>query len=287
MVVYKITNKINGKVYIGQTINSVERRFQRHVSDAMSGRLNTHLANAIRLYGSKSFVIEVIDTADSQDELNHKEQYWIRAYDSVRTGYNETDAISKCGSNTYMSKTNAELDVIKGKLSVAGMGERNSNAHAVKCKNMETSEELIFRTVKECQEFFHKKSHDFITRRVDHEVNSLYLGIWAIVYAEDSYWNYKEFIEQFGIKIPVTMRTSAPESVSTNPDECMGVGPEIGAGCILGNEVHEIPKRETAKLRIPCATEFYEAEDIVSADGDIGETCVEQSMEQTLTALAC
>lgn len=284
MVVYKITNKINGKVYIGQTINSVERRFQRHVSDAMSGRLNTHLANAIRLYGSKSFVVEVIDTADSQDELNHKEQYWIRAYDSVRTGYNETDAISKCGGNTYMSKTSAELDIIKGKLSVAGMGERNSNAHAVKCKNMETSEELIFRTVKECQEFFHKKSHDFITRRVDHEINSLYLGIWAIVYAEDSYWNYKEFIEQFGVKILVTMQTNSltatPESVSTNPDECMGVGPEIGAGCILGNEVHEIPKRETVRIPI-------RAEDIVSAGGDIGETCVEQSTEQTSTALVC
>lgn len=105
MYVYKITNLVNGKVYIGQSIRAIQQRFTRHINDAINNKLDTHFARAIRKYGSDNFVIELIDTANTQDELNLKEQYWIRHYDSVCHGYNETDAICKCGSNTYMSKT--------------------------------------------------------------------------------------------------------------------------------------------------------------------------------------
>ena len=101
MWIYKITNIQNNKVYIGQTIRPIEDRFHRHINDALNNVLNTHFARAIRKYGKDSFVIEEIDTASSQEELTLKEQYWIRYYDAVRNGYNETEAISKCGGNTY------------------------------------------------------------------------------------------------------------------------------------------------------------------------------------------
>ena len=58
MIVYKITNKINGKVYIGQTIRPIEQRYKRHINDAMNNVLNTHFARAIRKYGQEIFICE-------------------------------------------------------------------------------------------------------------------------------------------------------------------------------------------------------------------------------------
>ena len=77
MWIYKITNIQNNKVYIGQTIRPIEQRFHRHLSDALNNILDTHFARAVRKYGKDSFIIEEIDTAQTQDELNQKEQYWI------------------------------------------------------------------------------------------------------------------------------------------------------------------------------------------------------------------
>jgi group I intron endonuclease len=75
MYIYKITNKVNNKIYIGQTINKIEDRFARHIQDAISGKLNTHFARAIRKYGPENFVYEKIDEANSQKELTEKEYY--------------------------------------------------------------------------------------------------------------------------------------------------------------------------------------------------------------------
>ena len=70
MWIYKITNKLNGKSYIGQTIRPINQRWHRHVNDAMNNILDTHFARAIRKYGEKSFSVEEIDSASSQEELN-------------------------------------------------------------------------------------------------------------------------------------------------------------------------------------------------------------------------
>ena len=105
MWIYKITNIQNNKVYIGQTIRPIKDRFHRHINDAMNNILNTHFARAIRKYGKDSFIIEEIDTAQTQKELNEKEQYWIKYYNSVKEGYNETDAILKSGGNTGRIKS--------------------------------------------------------------------------------------------------------------------------------------------------------------------------------------
>lgn len=101
MWIYKITNIQNNKIYIGQSIRPIEDRFHRHINDALNNILDTHFARAIRKYGKDSFIIEKIDSANSQEELTQKEQYWIQYYNSVQEGYNETDATAKCGGNTY------------------------------------------------------------------------------------------------------------------------------------------------------------------------------------------
>lgn len=191
MFVYKITNNVNDKVYIGQSIRPIEDRFKRHLCDAQNGKLNTHFARAIRKYGRDAFRIECIDTASTQDELNMKEQYWIRAYDSVTNGYNETDALSKCGGNTYQSKTDDEMEVISRKISQSKLGARNPRAKSVKCRNVDTGEVLYFDTVEACRAHFGEKHHRFITTRVLHQTRGLYLGQWDIVYQDDSFFRTK------------------------------------------------------------------------------------------------
>jgi len=89
MIVYKVTNKISGNVYIGQTIKSLEDRKQQHIKSIETGK--THFYNTLRSYGEDNFLWEVIDTAKSKKELNKKEIHWINEYDSKNNGYNMVD----------------------------------------------------------------------------------------------------------------------------------------------------------------------------------------------------
>jgi hypothetical protein len=136
------------------------------------------------------FICEVIDTAKNQNDLTLKEQYWIQYYDSVKMGYNETDAISKCGGNTYASKTEEELLGICEKIRKSKVGKLNPNSKSVKCYNIETKEELFFETVKECQEYFGEKYHRVISNRVLNKTISLYKNVWRIAYADGEYGEY-------------------------------------------------------------------------------------------------
>ena len=193
MEIYKITNLVNNKVYIGQSARGVRERFTRHINDAMSDRLDTHFARAIRKYGPENFVVEVIDTANTQDELNCKEQYWIRQYDSIKHGYNETDATYKCGGNTYMGKTELELFNIADRIRESKLGSKNPHSRKIKCRSEATGEELIFDTMKECQEYFGETNHQFVSRRVNHDIHSLYWGEWNFAYLEEPYAELEEY----------------------------------------------------------------------------------------------
>lgn len=187
MFIYKITNTINDKVYIGQTIRPIQERFHRHINDAMNNILDTHLARAIRLYGPDKFLIEIIDTALTQEELTQKEHDYIIQYNSIEKGYNETDAVSKCGGNTYKNKSENERNEIKEKIRQTKLGGKNPNAAKIKCRNIETQVELFFDSMAECATYFHKDNHQFISRRCRGEVNNLYEGKWEFAYQDQEY----------------------------------------------------------------------------------------------------
>ena len=88
--IYKITNKINGKSYIGQTIQNVKERFYQHCATKCSQAiLNMVIHKAINKYGKSNFTIEVIEEVESTN-LNDRERYWIKYYDSYNNGYNST-----------------------------------------------------------------------------------------------------------------------------------------------------------------------------------------------------
>ena len=184
--IYIITNIQNNKVYIGQTIRPIEQRFHRHMNDALNNILDTHFARAIRKYGKENFIIEKIDTAQNQNELNKKEQYWIKFYDAVNNGYNETDAISKCGGNTYQSKTKEEMSVIKDKIRQTKLGAKNPMARKVKRINIITNEEDVFDTVISCARACGiKNGKTSINDRLNGKIKSPFKQTWIFEYCEE------------------------------------------------------------------------------------------------------
>ena len=88
MIIYKITNKLNNLIYIGQTINSIKVRWNSHVSD--SKRVKKHpFYNAIKKYGKENFTIEEIGGANSIAELNYQEWLLIHKNNTLwPNGYN-------------------------------------------------------------------------------------------------------------------------------------------------------------------------------------------------------
>lgn len=73
MVVYLVTNRVNDKQYVGQTIRPLQDRWRDHcrVKD------DNYFHRAIRKYGAENFTVEIIDTAETLEELDRKEMYWI------------------------------------------------------------------------------------------------------------------------------------------------------------------------------------------------------------------
>ena len=86
--IYKITNDINDKIYIGKTEFSIQKRFQEHCKDALkTDSTNRPLYNAMKKYGVEHFFIELVEETDVPEE---REIYWIEYYQSFKTGYNAT-----------------------------------------------------------------------------------------------------------------------------------------------------------------------------------------------------
>lgn len=118
--IYKITNKVNGKCYIGQTIQSIEKRYNQHIKSSMLNNNNSMaLPKAIRKYGIENFeVCELykVQTESQQElssELNRLEIDAIKEFKSMITenGYN----ISIGGNNvTQQSKTMVDKYSIDG-----------------------------------------------------------------------------------------------------------------------------------------------------------------------------
>lgn len=96
--IYKIYNDINDKVYIGETIRPISKRWSQHIKKAKDLEINGHLQNAIRNYGIDNFHIEIIEECLDKDRFI-RERYWISYYDSYRNGYNST--LGGEGANRY------------------------------------------------------------------------------------------------------------------------------------------------------------------------------------------
>jgi group I intron endonuclease len=108
MVVYKTTNLINGKIYVGQDSKNNPEYLG-------SG---TILKRAIKKYGKENFKKEILEECYDKDELDEKEKYWIKELNSIEDGYN----ITKGGDGCLGCKQSEET---KEKRRLKNIGEKN------------------------------------------------------------------------------------------------------------------------------------------------------------------
>jgi group I intron endonuclease len=139
MIVYMITNKLNGHSYIGQTVRTIRERWKEHC------RTNSDCAaisNAICKYGKENFSIKVLCKVDTLDKLNKEEQRLIKKFNTLKpNGYNLTtgglghffseetkNKMSKIASgrgNPFFGKRHSKQTKIR--MSMARSGKNNCN----------------------------------------------------------------------------------------------------------------------------------------------------------------
>ncbi len=112
--IYKLTNKVNGKCYIGQSVDT-HRRYLDHKNTAFninSGCYDYPLYRAIRKYGIDNFDFQVLEECP-QNILNEKEKYYISIYNSYNNeyGYNQGPGGEYAGNN-LQKLTSEQVDEI-------------------------------------------------------------------------------------------------------------------------------------------------------------------------------
>ena len=180
-IIYKITNLINNKIYIGQTTETLAQRFKRHCGYQLND--NTYLHRAMKKYGVENFIIEQIDEANNQNDLDELELYWMDYYKSydVEIGYNVRKTKGKCGGDTLSNNQN--LPEISDKLSKSKMGCKNPQSKKVTAINVITDEEIIFDSFSDCQRTLDIPRHDIIGRRCRGKISKPYREEWLFKYA--------------------------------------------------------------------------------------------------------
>ena len=112
--IYKITNLINHKIYIGLTTNTIEHRWKQHTNSADRPDAYYLLYRAINKYGIENFKIEELEQCDN-NLLKEREKYWIKKMDSFYLngyGYNMTyggEGVTKYSNEQILNLWNKGL----------------------------------------------------------------------------------------------------------------------------------------------------------------------------------
>ena len=139
MYIYKITNNINQKFYIGKTINDIKKRFACHKSNAKSNK-NTILCNAFRKYGSENFSISIIEANIlSESDLNNKEIYWISL---LKPQYNMTLGGEGVSGHSPSKETRLKISISNKNNNIKRTVEQRNNI-SIKNKGRKRTVEQI------------------------------------------------------------------------------------------------------------------------------------------------
>jgi group I intron endonuclease len=142
--IYKITNKINGKIYIGKTKN-VKSRWQKHIWVANNKKYNRPLHNNIRKYGSQNFNIEIIDSYELEIDAFMAETKHILDYQSndLTKGMNLTAGGEGPSGMKHSNKTKEHLSIVCSGWSQSEEAKQKiGQAHKGKIVSKETREKL-------------------------------------------------------------------------------------------------------------------------------------------------
>lgn len=142
MIIYKITNKINGKIYVGQTTRKLYKRWNEHVKKKETNQSYSILKSAIQKYGKENFTKEIIDIASDINELNLKEIKWIKDLNTLApNGYNLTEGglncvkspetLKKLSESLKLAYKNGNIDIEarSKKISLALTGQKLTKDH--------------------------------------------------------------------------------------------------------------------------------------------------------------
>lgn len=139
-IVYKITNTINNKSYVGQTIYSIEHRWSRHLSAAKSGS-PFRFHSAIRKYGPDPWKLEVLFEDENTDIIRKYEETVIEQENLTHSKYGYNAKPGGCGGWIVR-----DVETWKQKQSMASSGFGNANAGDI------TNEEIVALALAFCEE---------------------------------------------------------------------------------------------------------------------------------------
>jgi group I intron endonuclease len=146
MIIYLITNTINGKRYVGQTITDLTHRWKQHLADTRRGR-QSRLCSAIRKYGPEKFSLQILSVATTHEQLDFLEKNFIaelqtndRTYgynmanggtEAVMTGRHHSEEARKKMSEARQGRApwNVGLhhsEATRNKISAAAIGRKRS-----------------------------------------------------------------------------------------------------------------------------------------------------------------
>jgi len=106
-IIYKITNSINNKLYIGQTWQILSARFYQHTHNKDCPKLY----NAMKKYGVSNFIMEPIFSIKTQKDADAFEDFFIKKYDTIKNGYNIKDGGSYGRHSEATKKKLSELNM--------------------------------------------------------------------------------------------------------------------------------------------------------------------------------
>ena len=160
-LIYKATNIINGKSYIGLTTRTLEERKAEHYYSAINQKDNFPFHKAIAKYGIQNFKWEIIeDNIFDKDILAEKEKYWIKQYNTFsQYGYNATPGGQTGIEIQIWKQNNPELAKQAAKEGYAKMKEKLKNNPEIEIKRKQNAEKGIRKYVKEHEEEWRQHSY--------------------------------------------------------------------------------------------------------------------------------
>lgn len=122
--IYKITNTINNKVYIGQTSKTIAERFAVHLRHA-ANHVNRYLYDAMNYYGYEKFRVEELECCE-KSLLDAREIYWIDFYQSTNPEYGYNMTAGGGGGNTFILRSEEDQQRFRTNVSIRQTGTKQS-----------------------------------------------------------------------------------------------------------------------------------------------------------------
>ena len=131
--IYKITNNVNQKIYIGYTKGKIESRFNRHIYESQNPTSILH--KSLSHHGSDKFSIETIYQSVDCNHIQEMEKYFIKFYNSYYTfgkGYNMT--LGGDGGATFTGRKHTKESLLKKSISAKINHQKYPRTHSEETK---------------------------------------------------------------------------------------------------------------------------------------------------------